>query len=169
VAKHILQDDCAPLERRKPHEGAQTHRGDLVVLIGGIRSGNHVKGLVILHHRVARAAAQQIERCVVGDTKQPAFRVVEDTGIRHRGKGLNQRVLNNVLAIDGGAGHARAISMELWTKLTRQLFELIAHRISHWISCPQDGSLIRIIRRAQDVGIVAKAVGDAVHISWIAE
>ena len=110
-----------------------------MVLIGGIRSGNHVEGLVVLHHRTARAAAQEIERRVVGDTEQPAFRVVDDTDIRHRGKGLNQRVLDNVLAIDGGAGHARAVSMELWSKLTRQLFELIAHRISHCRSCLSSG------------------------------
>jgi hypothetical protein len=40
------------------------------------------------------------------------------------------RVLNNVLAIDGGAGHARAVSMELWPKLTHQLFKLSARIIS---------------------------------------
>src|SRR5229473_6811665 len=116
-----------------------------MVLIGGIRSGNHVKGLVVLHHRTARAAAQEIERGVVGDTEQPAFRVVEDTDMRHRGKGLNQGVLNNVLAIDGGAGHARAVSMELWTKLTHQPFKLSARIISDKVSSPQDGGPMRII------------------------
>src|SRR5258705_5067766 len=99
-----------------------------MVLIGGIRSGNHVEGLVVLHHGTARVAAQEIERRVVGDTEQPAFRVVEATDIRHRGSGLNQRDLYNVLSIDGGAAHARAISMEHWSKLTRQLFAPTGHR-----------------------------------------
>src|ERR1700722_12787275 len=105
-----------------------------MLLIGGIRSGNHGKGLVVLYHRTARAATQKIERGVVGDTEQPAFWVVENTDLPHRGKGLHQRVLDNVLSIDGGAGHSRTISMELGSKLTRQLFELIAHGISHYLN-----------------------------------
>ena len=67
----------------------------------------------------------------MGDTEQPAFRVVDDTDIRQRGKGFHQCVLDNVLSIDGRAGHARAVSMELWTKLTHQPFELSARIISH--------------------------------------
>src|ERR1700678_3070300 len=131
MAKHILQDDRAPLERWKPHESAQTHRRGLVVLIGGIRSGNHVEGLVMLHHRTARAATEKIKRGVVGDTEQPASRVVDDADTGQGGKGFNQRVLNNVLAIDSTAGHASAVAMELWTTLTHQLLELITRIISH--------------------------------------
>jgi hypothetical protein len=102
-----------------------------VVLIGGIRSGNHVEGLVMVHHRAARAATEKIKRGVVGDTEQPAFRVVDDTDTGQGGKGFNQRVLDNILTIDSRAGHAGAVSMKLWTKLTNQLLELITHIISH--------------------------------------
>ncbi len=108
-------------------------------LIGGTRSSNHVKGLVIQHRWTARAAAQEIERGVMGDAEQPAFRVVEDTGIRQRGKGLHQRVLDNVLSIDGSAGHARAISMKLWTNLAHQPFELSARIISDQVSFSSGG------------------------------
>src|ERR1700678_4195259 len=104
-----------------------------MVLIGGIRSGNHLKGLVVLHHWTAGAAAQEIARGVVGYTEHAAFKVVENTPLRRRAKRLNQRVLDNVLPIDGGAGHARTISMEPGSELTRQLFELIAHRLSHYM------------------------------------
>src|SRR5580704_7152229 len=171
MVKHILQDDRAPLERRKPHESAQTHRGGLVVPIGGIRSGNHVEGLVMLHHRTARAATEKIKRGVVGDTEQPAFWVVDDTDTGQGGKGFNHRVLDNILAIDRRAGHAGAVSMELRTKLTHQTFELITRTISHRLLRPGNSSALRIIRyvERQDVALVAKAVGDAVHITRIAE
>ena len=131
MAQHILQDDRAPLERRKPHESAKTHGGGLVILIGGIRSGNHVEGLSRLHHRTARAATEKIKRGVVGNTEQPAFRVVDDTDTGQGGKGFHQCVLDNILAIDSRAGHAGAVSMELGTNLTHQLLELIARIISH--------------------------------------
>src|SRR5580692_8515784 len=78
VAEHVLEDHRAPLERRKPHESAKAHCGDLVVLIGGIRSGNSFKFLARLHQRTARAAAKKIERGIVGDTEKPSSRVVDD-------------------------------------------------------------------------------------------
>ena len=104
----------------------------------------------------------------MGDTEQPAFRVVEDTDIRHRGKGLNQRVLDNVLSIDGGAGHARAVSMELWTKLTHQPFEFV-RIVSYCSPSPGVAAFNESYVERQDVAIIAKAVGNAVHITWIAE
>jgi hypothetical protein len=94
-----------------------------------------------------RAAAQEIERGVMGDAEQPAFRVVEDAGIRQRNKGLHQGVLDNVLSIDGSAGHARAISMKLWTNLAHQPFELSARIIGDQVSSPQEASPLKIIRR----------------------
>src|ERR1700722_4703561 len=171
MAKHILQDDRAALERRKPHESAQTHRGGLVVLIRGIRRGNHVEGLVMVHHWTARATTEKIERSVVGDAEQPAFRVVDDTDTGQGGKGFNQCVLDNILAIDSRAGHAGAVSMELGTNLTHQLLELIARISSHCLSRPRNSSarwIIRYVER-QDVAFAAKAVGDAVSIARIAE
>jgi hypothetical protein len=92
----------------------------------------------------------------VGDTEQPAFRVVDDTEIRQRGKSLNQRVLNNVLAIDGGAGHARAVSMELWSKLTHQPFEF-ARIVSYCSSSPRVAAFNESYVERQDVAIVLKA------------
>jgi hypothetical protein len=55
--------------------------------------------------------------------------------------------------------------MELWTKLTRQLFELIAHKISHWMSSPPEESYVE----RQNLIIAAKAVREAVHVTWTAE
>src|SRR5579863_562470 len=136
---------------------------------GGIRSGNHVEDLIILHHGAARAAAQEVERGVVGDTEQPALRVVDDTDIRQRGKGFNQRVLDNVLAIDGGSGHARAVSMELWTKLTHQPLELSVRMIAHLGRFLGMAAVYESYVERQDVAIAAKAVGDAVYITRIAE
>jgi len=94
-------------------KSAQTHRGGLVVLIGGIWRGNRVEGLVMLHHRTAARGDGENQARVVGDTEQPAFRVVDDTDTGQGGKGFNQCVLDNILAIDSRAGHAGAVSMEL--------------------------------------------------------
>src|SRR5260370_18835329 len=146
VAKHILQDDRAPLERRKPHESAQPQRGGLVVLIGGIWRGNHVEDLVMLHHRTARAATEKIKRGVVGDTEQPAFRVADDTDTGQGGKGFNQCVLDNILAIDSRAGHAGAVSMELWTKRTHQPLELITPIIINLLPRPGHTTALWFIR-----------------------
>ncbi len=85
----------------------------------------------MLHHRTARAATGKIKCGVVGDTEQPAFRVVDDADTGQGGKGFHHCVLDNILAIDSRAGHAGAVSMELWAKLTNQTFELITRIISH--------------------------------------
>ena len=79
MAENILQDHRAALERRKPHERTQARGGNLITLIERIRRGHHVEGLLMLDHRSARAAAQEIECCVVSDTKDPALGVVDDT------------------------------------------------------------------------------------------
>jgi hypothetical protein len=88
----------------------------------------------MLHHRTTRAATEKIKRGVVDDTEQPAFRVVHDTDTGQRGKRFHQCVLDNILAIDSRAGHAGAVSVELWTNLTHQLLELITRLISRIIS-----------------------------------
>src|SRR5450755_328624 len=137
MAEHIFQDHSTPLQRRKAHESAQTRCGDLVVWVARIRSGSDVENLLILQHRPARASTQEIKGGIVSDTEQPGFSVADDTGIRQGGEGLDHRILDDVLPIDCGASHARAVSMELWLKLAQQPFEIIARMISHWVSCPQ--------------------------------
>src|ERR1700691_534146 len=117
MAEYIFQDHSAPLQRRKAHESAQTRCGDLVVRVARIRSGNHVENLLVLQHRPPRASTQEIKRGIVSDTEQPAFSVADDTGIRQGGEGLDHRILDDILPIDGGASHARTVSIELWTKL----------------------------------------------------
>jgi hypothetical protein len=56
--------------------------------------------------------------------------------IRERGEGLDHRILDDVLAIDRRAGHARAVSMELGTELAQQSFEFGTPIIGHLMSCP---------------------------------
>ena len=136
MAKHIFQDHRAALERRKPHESAETHCGNLVVPIGRIWSGDHVESHLILHCRRARATAKEIERSVMGDPKQPAFEVIDDTDHRLGVESLDHRILDDVLAIDGRASHPRAISMELGTELTQHSFKVVARMVSHLGPCP---------------------------------
>jgi hypothetical protein len=59
--------------------------------------------------------------------------------------------------------------MELWSKLTHEPFKLSARIISDKVSFPQDGALCESYVERQDVAIAAKAVGDALRITRIAE
>ena len=72
------------------------------------------------------------------------------------------------LSIDGGAGHARAIAIELWPK-PPTIVELSAHRSVIEYRVLRKTSLSESYVERLDVAIVAKAVGDALHITRIAE
>src|SRR5258708_33698813 len=135
MAEHILQDHRAALERRKPHERTQTRAGNFITLIEGIRRGDHGEGLLILDHPSPRAAPQEIECCVVSDAKHPALGVVDDTNIWYRDESFDHCVLDDVFAIDGGAGHPRTVSMEPGAEFAQQAFELVARRTALW-GCP---------------------------------
>src|SRR5580658_4802470 len=49
----------------------------------------------------------------MGDAEQPALRIVERSGARERFERLQQRLLDDVLAVDRRTGHAGAIAMQL--------------------------------------------------------
>jgi hypothetical protein len=85
----------------------------------------------MLHHWSPCAPAEKIKGGIVGDTEQPALRIVDDTDTGQSGEGFDHCVLNDILSIDGRAGHASAVSMQLWTKLTHQALKLITQIISH--------------------------------------
>jgi hypothetical protein len=78
IAQHIHQNDAGALRRRQPHEGAQAGRGDLAIHDehGGIN--HHLRILVGVVRRGPSAAAQEIQRGIVGDPKQPALGTDED-------------------------------------------------------------------------------------------
>ncbi len=113
IAEHVHENDAAALRRRQPHEGAQAGGGELAILRGACFISDHVGILVGMCGRAPGAAAEKIERCVVGDAEHPAFRVSYLSRIGERLDRLDDRLLHHILAVDDGAGHARAVPMQL--------------------------------------------------------
>jgi hypothetical protein len=119
AAEHVHQDHAGALRHRQPHEGTQAGAGYLAAGHGIELVGHRLH----LLHRAERflpvAPAQEIERGVVRNAKQPAFRIFN--GIADLAGGsirlhrLDQRILQHILAVDHGADHARAIAMQFWT------------------------------------------------------
>jgi hypothetical protein len=85
--------------------------------------GDHVEILVGLQAFPARPAAQEIERRIVGDAKQPALGVGDGAGARKGLDRLGQRLLQDILAIDHRARHARAVAVQPGPELRQELVE----------------------------------------------
>ena len=130
MAEHVHQDDAAALRDRQAHQGAQAGGGGLAAVDLAVGIGDHVEILVGTDILLARAAAQEIQRRVVGDAEQPALRMGDRAGVGKRLDRLGHRLLQHVLAIDDRAGHAGAIAMQLGPKLRQKLLEACA-RVVH--------------------------------------
>jgi hypothetical protein len=77
MAKHIAQHDAAALRRRQPHKGSEAGRRNLAILDGAPDSRDHVQVLVRMMGLLARPSAQEVQRRMVGDAKQPPDRIVD--------------------------------------------------------------------------------------------
>src|SRR5580700_201996 len=95
--------------------------GDLAVVGGVCGVNKHVWVLVGTGAILPSAAPQKVQSRIVGDAKQPALRMCDWSRVRQRLDRLDQRLLHHVLAIDDGAGHARAVAMQLRPQLAEQL------------------------------------------------
>ena len=80
MAEHVHQDDAAALRDRQAHQGAQAGGGGLAAVDLAVGIGDHVEILVGTDILLARAAAQEIERRVVGDAEQPALGLGDRAG-----------------------------------------------------------------------------------------
>jgi len=120
VAEHVHEDDAATLRDWQPHEGAQTGDGDLTVVRGACGVNDHVGILVRAGCVPSGAVAQKVQCRIVGDTKQPALRVNDRSGIGQRFERLDDRFLHHVLSVDDRAGHARAVAMQLGPQFAEQ-------------------------------------------------
>ena len=94
------------------------------MVVGDVCGVNeHVRVLVGAGAIRPGAAAQEVQSRIVGDAKQPAFRMCNRP---HGGQGLDrldQRFLHHVLAIDDRAGHARAVAVQLRPQFAEQSIE----------------------------------------------
>lgn len=125
IAENVHQDDAAALRHRQPHEGAQACRGRLAIVHGGYGIGDHFRFLVGLDG-ISPGATQEIERGIVRDAEQPTLRPGDGSCLGQRLDRPQQRLLQEVLAVDDGAGHAGAIAVQLWPQLAKQPGESLA-------------------------------------------
>ena len=87
------------------------------------RIGDHGHILVANEPLVPRTAAQEIEGGVMDDAKQPTLDVADRRRPWKSLDGLQQRLLHDVLAVDAGAHHARAIAMQFWPQASKHTVE----------------------------------------------
>ncbi len=112
ATEHVDQNHAGALGDRKAHEGAKARTGNLAACDGIGRIGNHVHLLARSERFLPVAAAQEIQRGVLRDPKQPPPRIADGAGGRQRLDRLDQRILQHILAVNHRACHARAIAMQ---------------------------------------------------------
>lgn len=80
---------------------------------------------------MARAIAQMIEGGVVRDTEQPTLRIFNRPIRLPRHDRLDEDVLDDIVAVDGRADHARAVAMQPRAHIGEELVEfLVLHHTS---------------------------------------
>ena len=67
-----------------------------------------------------------IDRLVVRDLEEPTAEVCYSTQLRELIERLRENVLNDVLALDRGAHHSRAVPVEVGAHLADQLVECLS-------------------------------------------
>ena len=117
IAEHVHEDDAAALRSRKTHESAQAGGCDLAIAGGDCWIDDHVRILVDASGLLSGAAAQKVQRRIVGDAKQPAFRMGNRLRLRKGLDRLHQRFLDHILAVDDRAGHPGAVTMQFRSQL----------------------------------------------------
>jgi hypothetical protein len=117
IAEHVHQNDAAALRRLKTHESAQAGGCDLAISDGRCWIDDHFGILVDADGLLSGAAAQKVQRRIVGDAKQPAFRMGNRLRLRKSLDRLHQRLLDHILAVDDRAGHAGAVTMQFRSQL----------------------------------------------------
>jgi hypothetical protein len=137
IAEHVHQDNAAALRHRQAHESPEADGGILAVFHRRGRISDHVPFSFHLAGVLTRAAAQQVERRVMRDAKEPRFGIVDRRERRIGLDRLDQRLLHRVFAIDDRAGHPGAIAMELRPQFAEQPVEsgariaaFAAHRLT---------------------------------------
>jgi len=123
MAEDVLQDDRAALKLRQPEERPEADRDDIRL---GHGRGFHVLGEG--HDRGPGPAAQEVEARIVGDAEQPAVEIVYFRPLAARMKRLDEGILENVLAADGRARHARAVAVKARPQRFQAILEVVHTR-----------------------------------------
>jgi hypothetical protein len=126
IAEHVHKDHARTLRHRQAHERAQRGGCDCAALLDADRVDDRVQILVGASRILARPPAQKIERRVVRNAEQPSFDIIDWFAVRKCFDGLHARLLQDVFAVDGRAGHARAITMQFRPQLPDNAIECCA-------------------------------------------
>src|ERR1700730_18344094 len=118
MTENILQDHRAALKFRQPQKRLKADRDD--VRLG---YGRRFEVFGERNDRVPGPVAQEIEARVVGDAKQPALEIIHPGALGSRVKGLDEGILQYILAIDRRSRHARAVAMEAWPQRLQMILE----------------------------------------------
>src|SRR6202789_2009703 len=87
--------------------------------------------------RVPDPVAQEIEARIVGDAKQPALEIIHPSALGSRVKGLDEGILQYILAIDRRSRHARAVAMQAWTQRFQTILEFVRVHVSRPTALPR--------------------------------
>ena len=116
LVEHVLEDHHTALHGRKLHEPRHRRFDRLsphqhLHRIWALRVGDLVGG------RADRAAAQKVERAVVGDPEQPGAQWRHLLQLVNGDEGPGEGVLHHILALDHRAHQARAVAVKLRPQL----------------------------------------------------
>src|ERR1700730_8394331 len=120
MTENILQDHRAALKFRQPQKRLKADRDD--VRLG---YGRRFEVFGERNDRVPGPVAQEIEARVVGDAKQPALEIIHPGALGSRVKGLDEGILQYILAIDRRSRHARAVAMKAWPQRLQTILKFM--------------------------------------------
>src|ERR1700689_5021170 len=125
MTQNILEDHRAALKFRQPQKRLKADRDD--VRLG---YGRRFDVFGERNDRVPGPVAQEIEARVVGDAKQPALEIIHPGALGSRVKGLDEGILQYILAIDRRSRHARAVAMKAWPQRFQTILEFVRVHVS---------------------------------------
>src|SRR5580704_492314 len=118
MTQDILEDHRATLKFGQPQKRLKADRDDVRL---GYRRRFDVFGE--RNDRVPGPVAQEIEAGVVGDAKQPPLEIIHPGALGSRVKGLDEGILQYILATDRRSRHARAVAMKAWPQRFQTILE----------------------------------------------
>ncbi len=136
MTQNILEDHRAALKFRQPQKRPKADRDDL-----RLRYGRRFDILGKGNDRVPGPVTQEVETRVVGDAKQPALEIVYPGALGSGVKGLDQGILQYVLAIDRRSRHARAVAMKPWPQRLQTILEFVRIHLSRPTALVRAGPL----------------------------
>ncbi|MBB6412678.1 hypothetical protein HNQ71_005370 [Mesorhizobium sangaii] len=125
MTQNILEDHRAALKFGQPQKRLKADRDD-------VRFWNRRRFDVFSKRddRVPGFDAQEIEARIVGDAEQPALEIIHSGALGSRVKGLDEGVLQYILAIDRRSRHARAVAVKAWPQRFQTILEFVRVHVS---------------------------------------